>query len=116
MSKREVLATNIKSLMKLADIRSQAELADITGISLTQINNILRQKKSASIDLLQRLADGLGCESWLLLVPTNFLKGHNNTDFMHLVYCYMRLRPNAREALWSLTHELYEATRETQFL
>ena len=116
MNNREILAKNIKSLMKQAGIRSQADLASITGVSLTQISNILRHEKAASIDLLQRLADGLECESWQLLTPTTFLKDHDYMEFTKLVYCYMRLQPSAQEAVWSITQELYEATRDTLLL
>lgn len=91
MNNREVLATNIKTLMKKAGIRSQTQLARITGISQTQIGNILRQETSSSIDLLVRLANGFSCEPWMLLAPVTLLEEFGNTDFVPLVYCYVRL-------------------------
>ena len=110
MKIREALATNLKSLMKHADIKTQAQLAELTGISQTQISNILCQKKATSIDMLGRLAVGLGCEPWLLLAPVTFLEEYGQTDYTALVYCYMRLRPDAQDAVWAITHELFEAT------
>ena len=113
---REILANNIKLLMKQSAIGSQTQLANLTGISLTQINNILRHKTGATVDLLQRLADGLDCEPWLLLMPATLLDQHSSKEVIPFVYCYMRLRPNAQGAVWSITQELYEATRETLYL
>lgn len=113
MEIRKTLATNIKSLMNHAGIKSQAQLAQLTGISQTQISNILGHKKAASTDLLERLAAGLGCEPWLLLTPVAFLEEYGQTDYASLVYCYMRLRPSAQDAVWEMTHQLYEATNFT---
>jgi len=109
VNNREVLATNIKSLMKSAGIRTQTQLARITGISQTQIGNILRQDKAASIDMLVRLANGLNCEPWMLLSPVALLEKFVNTDFVPLVYCYVRLPQSDQDAVWDMTHELYEA-------
>lgn len=110
MNNREVLASNIKSLMKHIGIRSQAQLSSLTGISQTQIGNIFRHEKAASIDLLERLANGLNCEPWLLLAPVNLLEEFGQPDFAPLIYCYSRLRPSDQNAVWDMTHELYEAT------
>ncbi len=110
MNNREVLASNIKSLMKQAGIESQAQLAKTTGISQTQIGNILRQEKAASIDLLERMANGLGCEPWLLLGPVDFLKEFKHADFAALLYCYMKLPANDQNDVWEMTHNLYEST------
>ena len=110
MNNREVLASNIKTLMRHAGIQSQAQLSKFTGVSQTQIGNILRQEKAASIDILDRLANGLNCESWLLLSPVNLLEDSGQPDFMPLVYCYLRLRPSDQNAVWDMTHQLYEAT------
>jgi transcriptional regulator with XRE-family HTH domain len=110
MNNREVLATNVKTLMKKAGIKSQAHLSRITGVSQTQIGNILRHEKAASVDLLQHLANGLNCEPWLLLAPVNLLEEFGQPDFTPLIYCYSRLPPHEQNAVWDMTHELFEAT------
>jgi len=102
--------------MKHVGIKSQAELADITGISQTQISNILRQEKSTSVDLLERLANAFDCERWLLLAPVTFLEEFGHTDFAPLLRCYVRLSLSSQEAVWALTHELYEANNANRLL
>lgn len=109
MNNREILAANVRSLMKHAGIKAQAELACVTGISQTQISNILHQRKSASIDLLGRLAGRLNCERWLLLAPVSFLEELGHTDYAAFLRCYMRLSLSSQEAVRELTHELHEA-------
>ena len=100
MGNRAVLADNLKSLMEYAGIRSQAELARITGVSQTEISNILRQKKAVSVDTLERLANGLGCEHWLLLAPATLMEHFNPEDFAPLVHCYMSLPHSDQKAVW----------------
>lgn len=109
MNNRRVLSTNIRSVMKKNGIRSQAQLANITGISQTQIGNILRHEKAASIDLVERLANGLNCEPWLLLAPVNLFEELGESDFIPLVYCYLKIPRDDQDAVWDMTHDLYEA-------
>lgn len=110
MDSRKILATNLRSIMKQTGISSQAQLSRVTGVSQTQIGNIFRHEKEASIDLLGRLANGLNCESWLLLAPVTLLEEFGQPDFTPLVYCYSRLKPHDQNAVWDMTHELFEAT------
>ena len=109
MSNRAILAANLMSLMEHAGIGSQAELARVTGVSQTQISNILHQKKAASVDILERLANGLECENWLLLAPATLVENYESTDFSPLVHCYMSLPHSDQEAVWSVAHELFES-------
>ena len=110
MDSREILATNLKSLMNQSGIASQAKLASKTGVSQTQIGNILNQKKGASVDILERLAKGLVCDPWLLLAPVILLEGPEYTDFAPLLFCYVNLTESDQKAVWEMTHQLYEAT------
>jgi len=110
MNNREVLAANIKALMKHYEIKTQAKLSKVTGVSQTQIGNILRGDKAASIDTLERLATGLHLNPWLLLAPVNLLVDFDQPDFVPLVYCYSRLRLQDQNDVWDLTHNLYETT------
>jgi transcriptional regulator with XRE-family HTH domain len=89
---------------------SQAQLAKCTGISQTHIGNILGQRKAASIDLLESLANRLSCEPWLLLAPINLMEDFGQLDFTPLIYCYSRLNPSDQNTIWDMTHQLYEAT------
>lgn len=107
---RERMSTNLKTLMKQSGMKSQAQLAGVTGISQAQISNILRAEKGASIDVLERLSKGLGCDPWVLLSPVDYVDAFNNSDLRLLVHCYLRLRPNDQDALKGMSQQLYEAT------
>lgn len=99
----------IRVLMKRAGSKSQTQLAGITGVSQTQIGYILGQKKAASIDLLECLAIGLDCESWMLLTTSSFVEEFGYPDFTPLLYCYARLNQSDQIAVLDMTHDLYEA-------
>jgi len=112
---RDRVATNVHSLMKQYGIQSQAKRAVKTGISQTQIGNILRRERAVSVDLLERLSDGLGCEPWVLLSPIDHVESFNNSDVQVMLHCYLRLSPNDQDAIKSMSQQLYDATR-TSFL
>ncbi|MGB7453040.1 MAG: helix-turn-helix transcriptional regulator [Lysobacterales bacterium] len=109
------VATNLKELMNQAGMRSQAQLAEATGVSQSQIGNILRGERSASVDTLECLANGLGCEPWLVLSPTTSLAYLKNHDIALIVHILLRLMPNDLEAILRITQQLYESTR-TNFI
>lgn len=109
MDSREILATNIRSLMLQAGIKSQSQLAALSGVSQSQVGNILNRKKAASVDTLQRLARGLECDLWVLLAPVKMLQDFEYSDFSPLVHCYMRLPVSDQTAVWEMTHQLYES-------
>jgi len=115
MDGRRILARNVRSLMKQADISSQVHLARVTGISQTQIGNILRERKGASIDTLERLAEGLGCDPYLLLAPVTILEQFEVLEFAPLVHCFMRLPYDDQLTVWGLTHDLFESSNGFYF-
>ena len=106
----KMLATNLKTRMGSGGIKSQTQLAALTGISQSQIGNILREDRAASIDTIQRLADGLECEPWLLLSPVGDLEAFNDPDFQIMIHCYLRLMPTDQDAITNMTRQLYEAS------
>ncbi len=110
MEVRTVLATNIRTLMKHTEIQSQAQLASMAGISQAQVGNILHQKTGVSIDVIHRLASALDVEVWVLLTPVSFLEDLGNLDPLPILSRYMRLGLSAQDAVWTIVHELYEAT------
>lgn len=96
--------------MKRAGVSSQAELSQITGVSQSQIGNILRQKKGVSISVLERLAQGLESEPWLMLAPSDFFEKQNTGDFLPMMLCYMKLNEDAQASLWKIIYDLYDAS------
>jgi transcriptional regulator with XRE-family HTH domain len=62
MALRKVLAENVKRLRRERSL-SQEALADAIGIDRTYVSALERERYSASIDMLERLAKGLGVEA-----------------------------------------------------
>lgn len=110
MEARKILAANVKRLMQHTGIQSQSQLAGMAGISQAQVGKILNEKTGVSIDILQRLAEALECETWILLAPVRFLKDVSHLEFIPLLHWYMRLGPSAQDAIWKITHELFVAS------
>ena len=106
---RERMSANLKSLMKLAGMQTQKQLAAATGISQTQIGYILRSEKGASIDILDRLANGLGCDPWVLLSPNGHVEAFDNSDLQEMVQCYLRLSISDQDSLKSISKELFQS-------
>jgi hypothetical protein len=79
------------------------------GVWTFVIGNILSQRKSATVDILERLSNGLNCERWVLLAPVEYLQSMEHLDFQPLVHCYLRLPSSAQDAVWELIRQLYEA-------
>ena len=68
MEIRETLAINLRRLRHAAGL-SQEELAHRADIDRTYISSIERQQYAASIEVVDRLAKGLGIEASELLQP-----------------------------------------------
>ena len=68
MEIREILAANLRRLRQAAGL-SQEELAHRAEIDRTYISSLERSVYSASIEVVDRLAKGLGVEASDLLLP-----------------------------------------------
>lgn len=66
MTLREIFATNLKRLRQ-QNCWSQEELADLAEIDRTYVSLLERAQYSASLDVVQRIADALGVEPIELL-------------------------------------------------
>ena len=58
MSLREIVATNLRRL-RHAKSMSQEELADLAGINRNYVGMLEREQHSATVDMLEKLADVL---------------------------------------------------------
>lgn len=71
----EVVAENIKAIMKFKDLESAPEASVYAkkqgrvSISYQQMNRILKGRQSITLDTLSRLARGFGYEPYQLLIP-----------------------------------------------
>lgn len=55
--------------MAASDLNSQSKLAEASGVSQTNISNIMRGKIFPAIGTVELLAGAFGLESWQLLTP-----------------------------------------------
>lgn len=63
---RQILAANLRAARARAGL-SQEGLADSAGIDRTYVSALERARYSATVDVLEKLADALGVEAWTLL-------------------------------------------------
>ena len=61
MKLREVVARNLRRLRNVEGL-SQDDLADRAGISHNYIGSIEREEYSASVDMLEKIAEALGVD------------------------------------------------------
>ena len=66
MSIREILAKNLR-VSRLQRGLSQEELAHLARIDRTYVSSLERGVYGATIDMVDKLAQALGCEAWELL-------------------------------------------------
>lgn len=65
---RGVLARNIRQQAKKKGIALN-RLADLAGVSRSQLYDVLAKRTAISVDWIAKLAKELGVEPWKLLVP-----------------------------------------------
>ena len=61
MSLREIVATNLRRLRHAKGL-SQEELADRAGINRNYVGMLEREQHSATVDMLEKLAEVLGAD------------------------------------------------------
>ena len=66
----KVFGTNVRKYRN-AKSYSQEELAELCGLHRTYISDVERFKRSISLDNIQKLADALGVETYLLFIDGN---------------------------------------------
>jgi len=68
MPSKTALAANLRRLMDKEQL-SEAQAAKKTGVSQKGINKILNESTSATIDIIERLAQGFNIPTWLIITP-----------------------------------------------
>jgi transcriptional regulator with XRE-family HTH domain len=116
MEVHEALAINVAALMERLGIRSQSELAKLSGVSQAQVSNVLHQRRGCSVKLLDRLANALRVDPWLLLAPPGFVKKGGMTDVEPLMHCFLSLPEEDQKCIWRITHQLYSASTGREFM
>lgn len=99
MDLNERIADNIQALMDRAGFKSQADLSRASGVSRTHISVITRNQKSATTDVLAKLARALGVEPWQLLAPKDMLDASTDHRFKELLLNYLRSGPDGRQTI-----------------
>jgi transcriptional regulator with XRE-family HTH domain len=64
-----VLSMNLKAYMRAPDLDSQTKMQKATKVPARTIGRILNGEQSASVAMLEKLAEGLKCQPWHLLMP-----------------------------------------------
>ena len=111
MCVRNTLAHNVDAFMKCAKINTQVELAKRSGVSQTQIGNILRAHKGTSLDTISRLANALQCETWQLLAPISSAVENLNEDFALMAQSILGLPAEDSELFRRLALRFYFLTQ-----
>lgn len=106
MSELSRLASNIELLMKRSGRDSQLKLAAASGVSQTQIGNILRAEKSPTISTLIKLAHGLRVSPWQVLAPPELLQRGMDKQFSDLLDCFLAADDQGRETLLTVARSL----------
>jgi transcriptional regulator with XRE-family HTH domain len=63
-----VFATNVKKYREEKGFTQEA-FAELCGLHRTYISAIERQRRSIALENIQRIADALGVETYLLFIP-----------------------------------------------
>lgn len=63
-----IFAYNLKKFRKIKGF-SQEELSNKSGLHRTYISAVERRKRSISLDNVQKLADALAIETYMLFIP-----------------------------------------------
>ena len=65
-----IFALNVKHYRKQANL-SQEKLAELSGLHRTYISALERERRNISIDSIQKIADALGIDAYLLFMHQN---------------------------------------------
>lgn len=92
------LAGNLEYLMERAGLSQQA-LHRASGVSQAHIGNILHQRKSPTVDVLESLADAFRLRVWQLLAPRHILELGVTPDLAALIDRYADCDDPGRETI-----------------
>jgi transcriptional regulator with XRE-family HTH domain len=84
---RKALGLKLKARMRAAHM-TQRKLSDLTGVSQTQISNIVRGKNACSIEMADALAKAFGMKGWQLLAPIEIADADHAQTLTNLVFAY----------------------------
>jgi len=73
----KVFAYNVKKYRTLRGL-SQEAFAEKTGLHRTYISAVERQKRSIALDNVQKIADALGIETYLLFIDSQDKQNNQN--------------------------------------
>lgn len=106
---RDILARNLRALLDRHEMSEKA-LSLSSGVSQSQINNILNVRTSCSIETAEALANVFGLTGWHLLLhnlPDDLL---SSTAPARLVDSYLRMNGEGREIIDAIVRR--EVTRK----
>lgn len=75
----KVFASNVKKYRTEKGL-SQEALAEKAGLHRTYVSAIEREKRSIALDNIQKIADALDIDTYLLFIDKNFLNRRTNDE------------------------------------
>lgn len=102
LTAQEELRFNIERLMEESGCTTQSHLARLSGVTQPHISVMLKGKKAASIDTLEKLARAMGYEVVDLLMPRGWVQARVPA----LLSLYMGLTPEKRALVRGLAQDL----------
>jgi transcriptional regulator with XRE-family HTH domain len=102
LSAQDELRFNIERLMEESGCTTQSHLARLSGVTQPHISVMLKGKKSASIDTLEKLSAAMGAEVVDLLMPQAWVQARVPS----LVREYLELAPEKRALVRGLIQDL----------
>lgn len=106
---RDILARNLRALMAAHDMTERA-LAQASGVSQGQINNILNVRTSCSIETAEALAQVFGLTGWHLLLHGLTEDLLSSPTISRMVDGYIRMNGEGRALIDAMIRR--EATRK----
>ena len=112
MDKRQptkaILARNLRHLMKDRGW-NQKETARRAGVDQKTISNILNQKKTPGLDVVESIATAFGLNLWHLILPTLIDDLSIETSISKVYDAYFKAGPEGRQ------HILQVSEREAEY-
>lgn len=99
MNEFDTVVENLKLLMSRTGIDSQNALSRVSGVSQTQIGNILRHEQQPGMTVLAKLAAAFGVEPWQLLAPSRWLGRLNASQVAELLDLYAAADADGRRVI-----------------
>lgn len=92
---RDALARNVRLLMQLREW-DQPALAKAAGVSQKTISNVLNERTSVQLDVVEAIAQAFGLNGWHLIMPNLDRELLSNGTLANLITRFVQASPEGR--------------------